>query len=438
MISDFFFVLRLLRQTRRNAELPGHDDDNMIWGCLIDNDSYRLPASANEDKFIGFRVFSRTFKRWFRNDHRFNNKQHFDALILGGGGLDAKETLEYVAQFSGYKNLNILYRDSVSFSFIKHPLACVAFTIWALLRAFLVMFSVRKANQALIISSVCEIAFALHLLRKHNSKVAFDYLPYEVESNFIYSVLSKRRISVTKLPSAGPLSTHHSRTLADSVIVTSAYHLEEISRFGNRFRARILERWPPERAYKCIPKYSENITAAAPNTLGFYSHGQWLRNRLNHAKYGSAIEQDEIRILHYLRDVSAELNATVFLYLHPRELKAEVFPETKKFYEKHLSGVSYEIKIHEDSTAMHFEEIDIAVAAFSTIVFERIYFGFKILIGTEAMPNFPIKGSPLNNICFSDYQDFRQKIIASTGITNEAFFKKNELESYLWNNFLKA
>ncbi len=361
----------------------------------------------------------------------------FDALILGGGCLDEKETIDYVKTFSGRNNLSIIYRDLVGFSCAKHFTAFIAFMIWGLQRAISSGFCRRRANHALIISFVCESAYILHLLRIRNVDEVYDYLPYEVESNFMYLLFHARGIKVTKLPSAGPLSTHHSRTLAHSVVITSAYHLEEIHAFGKRFRTGKLLRWPPERAYKCIPKYSGTIATPPTNTLGFYSHGQWLRNRLNHAQYGAAIEQDEIRILHFIRDIAKELNTAVFLYLHPRELKAEVFPETQKFYASHLSGISYEIKIHPDSTAMHFEEVDIAIAAFSTIVFERLYFGYKILIGNEAMRNFPITGSPLNNICFSDYNDFRQKIFAAHTVSNLAFFEKNNLQTYLWFNFLK-
>jgi len=97
----------------------------------------------------------------------------------------------------------------------------------------------------------------------------------------------------------------------------------------------------------------------------------------------------------------------------------------------------YESGIAKAGQTMHFEEVDIAIAAFSTIVFERLYFGYKILIGNEAMRNFPMTGSPLNNICFSDYNDFRQKIFAAHTVSNLAFFEKNNLQTYLWFNFLK-
>lgn len=436
MIADFIFVLRTLRKTKRTASQFKDSEDALIWSCLIDNDSYRLPATAGRDWLIGFRLFARTLKRWLREDTFFENPQPFDALILGGGGMDERETLEYLKKYSGHNEIRLLYRDKVQFSMLKHPFVFICFFFWGLQQALRTIFRERRGNHALLIATVCETTYILNILNRYNIDEVYDYLPYEVESNFLYSVFSKRGITLTKLPSAGPLSTHHSRTLADAVVITNAYHLEEIDVFGNSFRAGKILRWPPERSYKCIPKYRDSKNTAVPNTIGFYSHGQWLRNRLNHAQYGSAIEQDEIRILHYIRNVSKEFNSEVYLYLHPRELKAEIFPETKKFYEKHLAGISYEIKIHPDSTAMHFEEIDIAVAAFSTIVFERIYFGFKILIGTEAMPNFPVKGSPLNNICFSDYNDFRLKIIEANGLSKEDFFKKNLLESYIWNHFL--
>jgi hypothetical protein len=101
-----------------------------------------------------------------------------------------------------------------------------------------------------------------------------------------------------------------------------------------------------------------------------------------------------------------------------------------------MTGVSsIQIADSTQGTAFRFRESDIAITCYSTIIFERLYCGFKTLIKRIKEHDFPLAGSPLNRICFEDYHQLSELIKDASHINSTAFFEKNEISSYIHNHF---
>jgi hypothetical protein len=94
----------------------------------------------------------------------------------------------------------------------------------------------------------------------------------------------------------------------------------------------------------------------------------------------------------------------LMVFPHPREMKPEVSEQMLQFYREAIGHDQFEIARFTGGTTQNFDKTDMAVAAFSTILYERLYCGYKTLIGNMAISEFPMNASPLNNICFRTYE----------------------------------
>jgi hypothetical protein len=81
-------------------------------------------------------------------------------------------------------------------------------------------------------------------------------------------------------------------------------------------------------------------------------------------------------------------------------------------------------------TAHTFHHADVAVVAFSTIMFERLGCGYKTIIGNYSIPSFPMDGSPLENIVFRDSDAFRRLLKHALSVSRTEFFSKAGLSDY--------
>jgi hypothetical protein len=156
----------------------------------------------------------------------------------------------------------------------------------------------------------------------------------------------------------------------------------------------------------------------------------------DHADVGLNIPEAEEKLLNDLfRFVNENKEFELRIFLHPRERAPETIDATKVYYNSKLGEGSYQFNDFSKPTTACFEDAGIAMAAFSTILFERLFAGYKTLIGNYGIPDFPITGSNLNSICFSDYNRLSELIEKSMQESDTEFFNRNQLEDYLWSQY---
>jgi hypothetical protein len=218
--------------------------------------------------------------------------------------------------------------------------------------------------------------------------------------------------------------------------LSSPYHHEELKVFSNSIRYESLLKWGPERALTYIERYRTYKPESSKSVIGFYSHASWLRLAQDHADVGLNIPKAEEKLLNDLfRFVNENKEFELRIFLHPRERAPEMIEATKSYYNSKLGEGKYQFNDFSKPTTACFEDAGIAMAAFSTILFERLFSGYKTLIGNYGIPDFPLKGSNLNAICFSDYNRLSLLIEECTRESDSDFFKRNKLEDYLWTQY---
>ncbi|RME03955.1 MAG: hypothetical protein D6812_04770, partial [Deltaproteobacteria bacterium] len=89
----------------------------------------------------------------------------------------------------------------------------------------------------------------------------------------------------------------------------------------------------------------------------------------------------------------------------------------------------------ETNTREHFEEVDICVAAASTTLIERLFFGFKALYAPFFIPTFPLPGTTLARISAKDREAFVELLDRWIGVSAQTFFAENALEKFHHTHF---
>ena len=387
--------------------------------------SYRLPDAAKFDHWIGFKELYRIIKR-----KKFKQSQlQSGHLMLVSTSNQIQIAREYVlANLKSAEALHVISREELKIS------TSFRFLLFSLLVSIQCIWSRNRLNLALQIREVMEWACVLKLMHENHLKSFIDFTPFEKDANLLSLLLMEQGIDVMKIPSPGPLSAHHTHLIANSVVCSSAYHLEEIAQFTNWTYNSLLH-WPPEQYHTYEHLYQMNQQTPV-NSIAFYSHGEWVRREEGHADPGLGILENEAIILSELRTFLQENNhITLVIYPHPKERKRK---DMLAHYTQLLSDCSFHIFDGETPTAWNFHEEDIAIMAYSTLLFERLSLGFKTLFVSAQAGPFPLSTSPLNNICIRSEVEFQKKLKNALQESQIEFFENNQLQTYRLSHFLEA
>jgi hypothetical protein len=396
---------------------------------LLQNMSYRLDASAPNDRWIGLR-------EWYRHVIKTNGRQSFyqtisavkegHALITWDFNKDPK-ALEYVQHFHERKVTHFVGKDLISLQHLEYNALekglLHLFCLWLTLACF--CFKKQRANRALLIRQSIEMACLLQWFKKENIPHVSFFHPYEIDSNVLSIALQHMGMTTTFVPSVVPLFVHNDHLVCDELVVTSPYQEEEIVQsFASSIQFKRLLRWPAETLFD-VPTERAN----GPNKhIAFYSHGQWLRNALDRADNGLFAEDSEKQILQWLKKGVDQKLWEVVIYLHPLEKKH--IDKTEDYYQRFFGSTAFAWGDRTKSSAHFFHQESFGIGTLSTVIFERLLAGHKTLLHRNLEDGFPIAKSTLNNICFHSWNELENFWNQFGTKDNEYFFETLSLSDY--------
>lgn len=415
------FARKLLK---RPVNVSSNIQLRMLQQRFLTDLTYRLPNKAKNDLLIGFKEWKRIV---FRSKNQTEQKE-VDGCVLVSSAHQQTLALAYIEANTDKKKLSVLVRENLCVPHFNWQFHLFAFRI-----ALQCLFDKRRVNLALLIREVVEWCAVSTFLKEKKTNAFFDFTPFEKDSNALAFWLMKTGVYVTKIPSPGPLAGHHTFMIADEVVLSSAYQLEELPEFKHWYVTKLL-RWPPEHYMNYASQY---ISGQLPpkTTLGFYSHGEWVRKKAGHADFGYSIQENENFLLESLRKFllsHPEFELTIFP--HPKERTDPEFPSV---YLNFFEGTRTTIATSDKKSSETFNEIGIGMMAYSTLIFERLSLGFKTIIATHAPALFPIPSSPLNALCVSNYSEFECALLVAFQETEQEFFLRTKIENYPLNKFLE-
>ena len=446
MINEHFStVVKSLKQVLRTEENSTEKELVLIKKCLLNEASYRLLEKHKYDRLVGFKLWRHAVKKIFLSKEEYKIipvTASSRSAIYAGSYKFYDLLLNYTNKQTVEQPKLFIAKDFLIYglNFLQRLQLIIQLTVFSIPIIFKCINRSNRALWALLIFEVIENACLLDILIKNNIEKVYDFIPYEVDSNFMYWILKKQGIQVTKLPSPVPLFLHNNKLLADTLVLTSQYQFDELEAFRNKsIFIKNVEKWIPEFAFEYIDYYKNNNFSdneSRKYVIGYYSHGSWIRGKSGHAKISINIDEDELEILKYLKIfLNKYPQYRLIIYPHPKEKNPEIINKTKAFYKDQLGETNYSIHTEPGRTLLTFNQIDIAVCAFSAIIYDRLFAGFKTLIGLPCTHLFPMSGSNLNTICFKNYEQLEEKILQNTDIKKEQFFIQNNLGGYRYTDY---
>ena len=426
-LKDCIRSIRSLRTSKEKLAI-------LAYESLTKNLSFQLPASASSDRLIGFKELYRVVSRTKQNNPFLSKLAEGEPnVILDSKLFSVDIKVRSVEHFTNKKigwfvsKQDALHRPKG----IKGVAFLFRLILFGLTVSIRCVFDERRSNLALFIRSVASHATLLHFMETNRIEHVFDYSPYEVDSNWGYLLFMRKGIRVTKVPSCGPLTTHNHTLLANELVLSNQYQFDEM-RHLPRIQVDATLRWLPKSGLDYIHLYHSKTAAPPSGTVGYYSHASWLR-KMNDDNSGEFdLLKAEEQILSCLgKLVANNPSLTLKLFLHPKEKKPENLPLAHQFYSRVINGPYNVIESDQNSTFL-FDQVDLGIGAFSTVLFERLVCGYKTIIASLNIPDFPIADSAINSICVNDLEDLNDTVTRFSPITKEEYFEQLKLSDFIF------
>ena len=402
---------------------------------LISHSTFDLPASAQRDMFIGFRECKRLLGM-LRVSRETMDLADSKALIFDGKVANEPLRVNYLNRLLTYESYAFVAKAQLPHlaSLSTRIRGMCLLLALGLPLALFAMLHPRRHNLALVMRNAYLSLCLRQVLRSKHVECVYDFIPFANEANTNFLVNSKYVGHWVKIPSVGPLSSHNSHMLSDQVWVTSPYHKDEIQAFGASFKASQIVTSYPEDFDEYFDIYTKREQRSDISNIGFYSHASWIRKLEDHGEsLFSDANSEETALKNLLAAVSEiDNNVQVVIFTHPRERKPEMKEKTEAYYKKlsQKHGVSIELNFSGNKSTHQFDKVDIGIGAMSTILFERLFMGYKTLFWTADQLSFPVDGSSLSRICVTSMEQLQSELSEALVQTSNDFFLTRDMDSY--------
>jgi hypothetical protein len=404
-------------------------------GKSLSQITYRLPNESKKDVFITLRIYKRIFINLFKGKNVFLKLNQNTYTAIFDGNHHAFELRDrYIKKYSGEDCSAIISKDDlICFLSIYLTIFYVFILISSFIPVFLIsLFSKNKFHFPLMIQEFFETVQLVYLVKTHHISKIHYFCIYERDSNICAFILMKLGIYINKIPSEVPLYFFNKTIIANELSFCFAYQQEEFEEFKKTMFVEKTNLWAPEQILNA-PKRFLTIRENEKNStydIGFFSSGNWLRAQIGDVDMGHNDKDNEELILRGLIDYAQQNNLKLVLFLHPLEKRAEHKVASEVYYKEFLQHNNVSLADTMISSIEGFDDINIGVSLYSTLMFERIYLGFKTILAPFDYDDFPIKQSSLNQICVHNIQQLYAKLDVNLKLTTIDFFETNHLKNY--------
>jgi hypothetical protein len=237
-----------------------------------------------------------------------------------------------------------------------------------------------------------------------------------------------RGIEVTIVPSINPLRNFYRHVVADKVVLTAPFQQEEVeSGLSEGWVYKECVWWPPYGHERMLEVAGRNVQRGV---IGFMSSGNWLRRELGKDQLDPEWEQAEIMALRWCQLlVQRRQGVALRVFLHPLEKKDPSLLARALAHYGTLGIPATDI-VSDRGGIAHPELMDVAVAVYSSALFERLYAGYKCVFVQPGMaPGYFMNGS-IRNIIAHDETDFQRSLVRTLGQEEDAYFLSNGIDAY--------
>lgn len=395
--------------------------------------TYRFPISAPKDALISLRIIKLIMANRFK-------KLNFE-LYNGGSGVaifdvstNASELRKnYVKRLSGEEIQLLVGRDNLlkspnTLHSIVSTLAILHLAPWVII---LSLFSLNRLKYPLHLLNSLEAYNMLWLLKKMKIRQLHFFCIYENDSNILAYVLMKYGITINKIPSEVPLQFLNRTIVADTLSFCFRYQEEEFRHFKSTMHVNKTQHWIPEKSFNLEACYNTTNRNSDVNTIGFYSSAMWLRSEIDTMDLANANDYEKELLEYLVEFVKINSKYKLIIFLHP--IEKSNMGKARKYYDSF--SVSFNFADVNTQNSKLFESADVVVSLYSTLAFERIFWGFKTIVFPLGQNDFPIKESIFNNTCAKAKNDLFNKLAIALETSTNDYFVKTGMADYRYLNY---
>lgn len=395
--------------------------------------TYRFTISAPSDWLISFRVIKFILIRVLKKSNPLINNIDSDVAIFDVSKQIKERRLEYINRLSGDRvKLFVSREDLISGAPF---LLKISFLICLIIASpFIVLLSLIKKNKLQTpyhVLCTMEALGMFFLLKKHAIKNLHFFCIYETDSNLMAYALMNNGIKINKIPSEVPLQFLNTTIVANTLSFCFRYQEEEYQAYASRMHCNDLQHWIPENSFSLEHFYISGDRNTDKNTIGFYSSGMWYRKEIDTMDLLNADVYERELLLYLMEFVKENPSYKLMIFLHPIE-KANM-DRALQYYNSFSTAFEFaDIKM---SNAQLFALADVVVSLYSTLVFERIFWGFKTIMAPLGQTNFPVQGSVFNNVCARNKEQLKEKLNVALKTGASDYYKIAGMNKYTYQNY---
>lgn len=394
--------------------------------------TYRFPLKATGDWLISFRILKILFTNTFKiiSYKKYNNECGNAIFDVNSNGEELRKN--YITRLSGNDVQLFIGRDEL----IKSPgyfLALVRLMYLLFVAPSVILFSFLSKNKLSIpfhLLNSLEAQNLTRILKENKIKTLHYFCIYETDSNLLAYALMKNGIFVNKIPSEVPLHFLNRTIVADTLSFCFRYQEDEYNLYKDTMHVTKLQHWIPEGSLKLEELYLKN-RITPEKTIGFYSSAMWYRKEIDTMDLLKADEYEKELLENLIDYIKANPQNKLIVFLHPIEKKN--LDKAKSHYGSY--GIPFEFADISMPNSKLFCSADVVVSLYSTLAFERIFWGFKTLIYPLGQEEFPIRGSAFSAICYKSKSELFNGLNNALNLNSDEFFMLNKIENYMYKDY---
>jgi hypothetical protein len=410
--------------------------DKPISLCFesLDKVSLRLPANYETDVLTGFRIVKRVLEKLFSKEAPFidysNSGNH--SAIFDISHQQAELRGNYVEHFSGEQQDMLISKEGlISYNDSTGKLKAMAFVfLFSIPLTVASFFSKRKYHWPLLLMESVESDMLLRIVNKKRIAKLHYFCIYERDANLNAFLLMQKGIYVNKIPSEVPLAFWNRIIVSNCLSFCFAYQEEEYRVFSNTMNIGLTNLWGPELILNNINYLKGKHLEDYKYDVGFYSSGMWLRKLDNAIVIDDTSVESEKWLLEEIFKFCKMKGNSMRIYTHPIEKKIEKREKTLNHYKEYLNHEFVSIQDFEKGSNEEFDKVNICISLFSTLMFERLYCGFKTVLVPIGAKDFPLSGSSMKNLCVYNNAELFNILNECLNINSLEFFEKMNIRNY--------
>lgn len=408
-------------------------NSKLVWEDLLFKFSYRYNEKDKTSYKMLF-VFFKQALHLIRSKSPQGNNKKVQHLIFDIGSGAKQDRIDYLAPFISNDSYYFQAKQELAFNgniFKKCWYMLLTLKIFSF-SFFLSLFYKNKANIALLSLEFIELLLLSDLIENLQIKNMYFFSAYEKDTCYISDYLIReKQVSVQLIPSPNPISNFYQKVICTTFTFTVPYQKKEYQKIKSNWIVSDTISLPPAGYRQILKTVNCNTTC---NTIGFISSGNWLRKKLGHNDLGKGVFKAEETIIQCLKHYLAKHNhVKLFISLHPIEKKQ--LEETVSFYSEVFKNISFEFMPFDKLTRDVPEIVNVAIATYSSALFERLFAGYKIMFSQDGMPENYFNDERLQKITANNQTDFELLLNDILQFSEEEYFRKYDLTEYSFKHF---